>query len=85
CDPEFIRGVLSDGCFDLKDRIDAKIGAGYSEYYNMLIGSVQNHGDRVSRYRAQLITYEYCKASETNARDKVDRFDLFEAKWFFAR
>lgn len=66
CDPEFIRGVLSDGCFDLKGRIDTQIGAAYSDYYNLLIGSVQHNGDRALQYRAKHITYEYCKASDAN-------------------
>lgn len=85
CDPDFIRSVLSEESFDLKDRIDSRIGPGYSDYYNLLIGSVQHNGDKAPQYRTQHMTYEYCKASDANARSKVDRSDLFEAKWFFVR
>lgn len=82
CDPEFVRGMLSEESFDLRDRIDSRTGADYSDYYNLSIGSVLHEGDRSSRYHAQHITYEYCKASDENAREKVARIDLFEVRCF---
>lgn len=85
CDPDMIRSVLSEDNYDLKGRIDSRIGPGYSDYYNLLIGSVRYNLDKVSQYRTQYLTYEYCKSSDVNAKFKVDRYDLFEAKWFFVR
>ena len=80
-----IRRVLSEDNYDLKGRIDSRVGSGYSDYYNLLIGSVWHNLDKVLQYRTQYLTYEYCKSSDVNARSKVDRYDLFEAKWFFVR
>ena len=35
----------------LKGRIDSRIGSGYSDYYNLLIGSVWYNLDKVLQYR----------------------------------
>lgn len=95
CDPQLVREVLNNGNAGMGEYFNTKLdggsGVNYAKYYDKLIGLIQTGSiedlDRIIYY-AQYLTYEYCKATNRNARTitetlKENTVSLFEIKWFF--
>jgi|GEM_PF-7020087 len=94
CDPQFVREVLNNGASGMGEyfntKLDGESGVNYAEYYDKLIGLIQTGDvedlDKIIYY-AQYLTYEYCKATNHDARNvtktlKENTVSLFEMKWF---
>ncbi len=94
CDPQFVREVLTGSDPDMVTYLNNRLGGAfeinYAEYYDKLIGLIQKN-DRKDigkfSYYAQYLTYEYCKLTNSNARDilntnKENAVNMFEVKWF---
>lgn len=96
CDPEFVRKVLNNGNSNMGEHFNNKLGnefgINYAEYYDRLIGLIQKGDNKdLSKiaYYTQYLTYEYCKAVNSDARDilktmKENNVSLFEIKWLFS-
>jgi len=93
CDPEFVREVLTSEHFNMSEYFNSKLGdqdgINYADYYDKLIGLVRSGGnenlDRIAYY-TQYLTYEYCKAANSSAKDilkecKNPAVKFFEIRW----
>lgn len=94
CDTEFVREVLTGSNPDMGAYFNSRLGGGsdtnYAEYFDKLIGLIRegDSGD-IGRleYYAQYLTYEYCKAINSDARSilassKEKAVGMFEIRWF---
>lgn len=93
CDPELVKKVLTEEDFNMSEYFNNKLGdksgTNYAEYYDCLIGLIQKGGSRDLNkltYYTQYLTYEYCKTSNSGARNILkeaneNSVSLFEVKW----
>lgn len=93
CDMEFIRNVLTTDNFNMSKYFNSKLGnqdgVNYADYYDKLIGLVRSESTENSGrivFYTQYLTYEYCKAVNSNAKDilkehRNDAVKFFEIRW----
>ncbi len=93
CDPEFVQKILTSDNFNMSEYFNSKLGGqdgiNYADYYDKLIGLVRSgddeNPDRIAYY-TQYLTYEYCKAANSNAKDILKKcknraVKFFEIRW----